>query len=253
MTAARRLGQRRLSSRSTRCGGRLRQCAERRRLRQRRRPATVPHCYRRERGGAGTTETHVRLLTAEWRERTARRRMVVRLRVEIARLEAAHPARPRLGEARWEFCELIGRPWTAIDRAARGAGGGGVARSSADRRGCPSVGDPDLARRGCRALRAWPITGSGSCRYRLTIATSTSVRMTRCCRSRRRCGSWRCATGTARPKPRCAGVPGFPDRREWPVWTAAQMRAAVEDFQEAGAAVTESGAARRQQRVSAGR
>ena len=102
MTAARRLGQRRLSSRSTRCGGRLRQCAERRRLRQRRRPATVPHCYRRERGGAGTTETHVRLLTAEWRERTARRRMVVRLRVEIARLEAAHPARPRLGEARRE-------------------------------------------------------------------------------------------------------------------------------------------------------
>ena len=32
------------------------------------------------------------------------------------------------------------------------------------RRGCPSVGDPDLMRRACRALRAWPITGSGSCR-----------------------------------------------------------------------------------------
>ena len=55
------------------------------------------------------------------------------------------------------------------------------------------------------------------------------------------------------PEAAGAGVPGFPDRREWPVWTAAQMRAAVEYFQEAGAAVTESGAARRQQRVSAGR
>ena len=40
--------------------------------------------------------------------------------------------------------------------------------------------------------------------------------------------------------------------REWPVWTAAQMRAADEYLQEAGAAMTESGAARRQQRVSAG-
>ena len=37
MTAARRLGQRRLSSRSTRCGGRPRQRAERGRVRQRRR------------------------------------------------------------------------------------------------------------------------------------------------------------------------------------------------------------------------
>ena len=26
------------------------------------------------------------------------------------------------------------------------------------------MGDPDLMRRACRALRAWPITGSGSCR-----------------------------------------------------------------------------------------
>ena len=48
---------------------------------------------------------------------------------------------------------------------------------------------------------------------------------------------------------RCAGLP---DRREWPVWTAAQMRAAVEYLLEAGPAVTESGSARRQQRVSAG-
>ena len=50
-----------------------------------------------------------------------------------------------------------------------------------------------------------------------------------------------------------AGVPGLPDRREWPKWTAARMRAAVEYLQDAGAPVTESGAARRQQRVSAGR
>ena len=65
-------------------------------------------------------------------------------------------------------------------------------------------------------------------------------------------------TGTVRPKRQRqrlpeAGVAGLPDRREWPVWTAAQMRAAAEYLQEAGAAVTESGAARRQQRVSAGR
>ena len=62
---------------------------------------------------------------------------------------------------------------------------------------------------------------------------------------------------SARPKRRCprlprAGVPGLPDRREWPVWTAAQMRAAVEYLLEAGPAVTESRSARRQQRVSAG-
>ena len=47
-------------------------------------------------------------------------------------------------------------------------------------------------------------------------------------------------------------MPGLPDRREWPVWTAAQMRAAVEYLLEAGPAVTESRSARRQQRVSAG-
>ena len=63
---------------------------------------------------------------------------------------------------------------------------------------------------------------------------------------------------SARPKRRRpglpgAGVPGLPDRREWPVWTAAQTRAAVEYLQEAGPAVTESGVSRRQQRVSAGR
>ena len=110
-------------------------------------------------------------------------------------------------------------------------------------------------------LRSTPspvsVSSSRSATCRLTTATSTSVRMTRCRRSRRRCGSWRCATGTVRPKrqrPRLpgSGVPGLPDRREWPVWTAAQMRAADEYLQEAGAAMTESGAARRQQRVSAG-
>jgi len=47
---------------------------------------------------------------------------------------------------------------------------------------------------------------------------------------------------SARPKWRCprlprAGVPGLPDRREWPVWTAAQMRAAVEYLLETGPAV----------------
>ena len=107
------------------------------------------------------------------------------------------------------------------------------------------------------AMLVIPVSSSRSATCRLTTATSTSVRMTRCRRSRRRCGSWRCAPGTVRPKrqrPRLpgSGVPGLPDRREWPVWTAAQMRAADEYLQEAGAAMTESGAARRQQRVSAG-
>ena len=54
----------------------------------------------------GRPRPSVRLLTTEWRERTARRWTVVVLRMEIARLEAAHLADPRLGEARREFCEL---------------------------------------------------------------------------------------------------------------------------------------------------
>ena len=36
-------------------------------------------------------------------ERTARRLMVVRLRVEIAKREAAQPSDPRIGEARREL------------------------------------------------------------------------------------------------------------------------------------------------------
>ena len=43
------------------------------------------------------------------------------------------------------------------------------------------------------------------------------------------------------------GCPGLVDRGEWSGWTASQMRAAVEYLQKPGAAVTESGAARRQQ------
>lgn len=42
------------------------------------------------------------------RERTARRLLVVRLRVEIAGLEAEHPADPQLGEARQELRGLNG-------------------------------------------------------------------------------------------------------------------------------------------------
>ena len=57
---------------------------------------------------------------------------------------------------------------------------------------------------------------------------------------------------SGRPKERHSGRDVDHNRREWPVWTAAQMRAADEYLQEAGAAMTESGAARRQQRVSAG-
>ena len=47
---------------------------------------------------------------------------------------------------------------------------------------------------------------------------------------------------------RRAGVSGLPDRHDWPEWTAAQMRAAVEYLQEADCNVTESGAPRRQRR-----
>ena len=120
-----------------------------------------------------------------------------------------------------------------------------------------TVGRPTCHNAMLVSMTSWSVSSSRSATCRLTTATSTSVRMTRCRRSRRRCGSWRCATGTVRPKrqrPRLpgSGVPGLPDRREWPVWTAAQMRAADEYLQEAGAAMTESGAARRQQRVSAG-
>ena len=42
------------------------------------------------------------------RERTARRLLVARLRVQIERLEAEQPAHPRLREARKELRELTG-------------------------------------------------------------------------------------------------------------------------------------------------
>ena len=47
---------------------------------------------------------------------------------------------------------------------------------------------------------------------------------------------------------RRAGVSSLPDRHDWPEWTVAQMRAAVEYLQEADCDVTESGAPRRQRR-----
>ena len=47
---------------------------------------------------------------------------------------------------------------------------------------------------------------------------------------------------------RRAEVSSLPDRHDWPEWTAAQMRAAVEYLQEADCDVTESGAPRRQRR-----
>ena len=86
-------------------------------------------------------------------DRSVSRRMVMRLRVEIARLEAAYPADPGLGKPGGSSVHRRDGE-RRFDRAARGAGGGCVARSSADRRGCPSVCDPDLARRGCRGRRA---------------------------------------------------------------------------------------------------
>ena len=39
-----------------------------------------------------------------------------------------------------------------------------------------------------------------------------------------------------------AGVPGLPCRDDWPAWNAAEMRAAVDYLEQAGAAATESGA-----------
>ena len=41
---------------------------------------------------------------------------------------------------------------------------------------------------------------------------------------------------------RRAGVPGLPQRDEWPAWNAAEMRAAVDYLEQAGVAATESGA-----------
>ena len=38
------------------------------------------------------------------------------------------------------------------------------------------------------------------------------------------------------------GVPGLPCRDDWPAWNAAEMRAAVDYLEQAGAAATESGA-----------
>ena len=64
-------------------------------------------------------------------ERTARRLLVVRLRVEVARLEAEHPAHPRLAEAREELRKLTGAARIRIDRAPRcggSAAGGCVMR-----------------------------------------------------------------------------------------------------------------------------
>ena len=41
---------------------------------------------------------------------------------------------------------------------------------------------------------------------------------------------------------RRAGVPGLPCRDDWPAWNAAEMGAAVDYLEQAGAAATESGA-----------
>ena len=104
-------------------------------------------------------------------------------------------------------------------------------------------------RRACRALRAWPITGSGSCRVDdrdIDIGQGDALpSIETTMRFLALCDLVRLARGR--------GVPGLLDRGEWSGWTAAQMRAAVEYLQEAGAAVTESGVARRQQRGPSGR
>ncbi len=41
---------------------------------------------------------------------------------------------------------------------------------------------------------------------------------------------------------RRAGVPGLPCRDDWPAWNAAEMRAAVDYLEQAGAAASASGA-----------
>ena len=57
---------------------------------------------RRRDGAECVVGSHVK------RERTARRLLVVRLRMEVERLEAEQPAHPRLREARKELRELTG-------------------------------------------------------------------------------------------------------------------------------------------------
>ena len=44
---------------------------------------------------------------------------------------------------------------------------------------------------------------------------------------------------------RRAGVPGLPCRGDWAAWNAAEMRAAVDYIEQAGAAASESGASGR--------
>ena len=104
--------------------------------------------------------------------------------------------------------------------------------------------------------------GFGKLSMQLTTATSTSVRMARCHRSRRRCGSWRWGGRYGSPEAAVAAVAWGPACRRGAF--ARRARVAGVDrrpdscgggqyLQEAGAAVTESGAARRQQRKPAGR
>ena len=75
--------------------------------------------------------------------------------------------------------------------------------------------------------------GFGKVSIQLTTAMSTSVRMARCHRSRRRCGSWRWGDRYGSPEAAVAAVAPGPacrrgaDGREWPAWTGAQMRRAA--------------------------
>ena len=56
-----------------------------------------------------------------------------------------------------------------------------------------------------------------------------------------RCGSEESAVAAV-VRGRRAGVPGLPCRDDWPASNAAEMRAAVDYLEQAGAAATESGA-----------
>ena len=68
----------------------------------------LPRRTRVDERNSRTTGTGVRLLTMSRGSGTARRLMVVRLRVRIARLEAQQPSDPGLAQARRELRALTG-------------------------------------------------------------------------------------------------------------------------------------------------
>ena len=142
MTAARRLGQRRLSSRWTQCGGRPRQRTERRRVRQRCRPATVP-----------VDEQLQAVLQG------SKRQVGLEVGRDLPRRRTAGKAADcRLDDAEFPFSYASRHPWSEHPfarrrRAARRAVSGSSARRPAHMSGIESPPTPRRVRRTRRRAR----------------------------------------------------------------------------------------------------